>query len=359
MSRLRRPLLLLHALVAASALAARAPAEELPTFLDAQTAGPDFHVQGEYAGEVGGPADQRLPLAAQVVALGDGKFEGVLYAGGLPGAGWNGLAPFHFRGQTSGDETRCVGMHGERLQFENSNFEGLIRDGEFRGRADMFRNVVRDASFALKKIRRGSPTLGAAPPERSIVLFNGSHVDEWVDGKIVEDRLLDVGTQTKRQFGDRDFLLHLEFRTPFMPTAAGMKRGNSGVYLKKLWEVQVVDSFGWNGYNRKFERLADFGRCGGIQELVEPRWNMCLPPLSWQTYDIDFEAARFDSSNNLIAPEMVTVRHNGVTVHDRYVLPRVETGFDFTASQTGRPGPITLQQHGNPVRYRNIWAVVD
>jgi len=328
-----------------------------PAFTDPEQAGPDFLVQGEYVGTVGSARAARA-IAAQVIALGNGQFEGVLYAGGLPGAGWDESMPFHFRGQTQGDSTEFVGMHGERLMFENPNFAGQIKSGVFSGRADMFRNVVDISSFELKKIDRVSPTLGAKPPGGAIVLFDGANTEEWVNGKIVESNLLDNGTESRRKFGDRDYRFHLEFRTPFVPTGQGMGRGNSGVYVNKIWEIQVLDSFGWNNQNRKFERLADFGRCGGIHELVEPRWNMCLPPLSWQTYDVEFFAARFDQDKKLVAPEIMTVRHNGVVIHDRYVIPLVPAGHDVKSSKTGQAGPLLLQNHGNPVRYRNIWVFV-
>jgi hypothetical protein len=187
------------------------------------------------------------------------------------------------------------------------------------------------------------------------VLFDGTNVDAWEGGRIVEEGLLDVGTRTHEKFGSHR--LHLEFRTPFMPTARGMKRGNSGVYLLGLWEVQVLDSFGWNNENRKFERLADYGRCGAVHEVAEPRVNLCLPPLTWQTYDLHFEAARFDGAGKRTRPAMLTVVHNGVVVHDRLVLPPVQPGDDRMEPLEGRRGPIELQQHGNPVRYRNVWIV--
>ncbi|MDA0660240.1 MAG: DUF1080 domain-containing protein [Planctomycetota bacterium] len=328
--------------------------ETLPAFTDVATAGADYLVQGEYVGKVGQAPDAR-PIAAQVIALGEGKFEGILYDGGLPGAGWNEKVRFHFKGQRTEDVTKIVGIFGEKLMFENPNLTGTIRDGEFRGTAEMFRNRVSSPEFVLHRISRESPTLGARPPQNAIVLFDGTNTDEWKDGKIIEDRLLNVGTETKRQFGSLH--LHLEFRTPFMPTGQGMSRGNSGVYFMSNWEVQVIDSFGWNTENRKFERLSDFGRCAGIHEVAKPMVNMCFPPLTWQTYDIDYAAAKFDAAGKRLAPAMITVVHNGVLVHDRFVLPPIEPGDKENKPLEGNRGTILLQQHGNPVRYRNIWLV--
>ncbi len=345
--------LLIFSLLAAltSSMAVSQAAEKHATYTDPEKAGRDFLVQGEYQGSLG----NGKVIAAQVISLGNAKFEGILYGGGLPGAGWDEKTRFHFRGETRGDTTHCVGIHGERLMFENPNFHGTIQDEVFRGQAAMFRNVTEDASFEMKKVHRRSPTLGAKPPPGAIVLFDGTNVDEWVNGKLVDGNLLDVGTETKRKF--KSLRLHLEFRTPFMPTARGMARGNSGAYVKKVWEIQVIDSFGWNTENRKFERLSGFGRSGGIQEMVKPRLNMCYPPLSWQTYDVEFTAARFDDAGNKISPAMMTVRLNGIAIHDKFVLPPVPPGRDAKMTQEGRSGPLFLQEHKNPVRFRNIWVV--
>ena len=142
-----------------------------------------------------------------------------------------------------------------------------------------------------------------------------------------------------------------------MPTARGMKRGNSDVYVKREWEVQIVDSFGWHHENRRFERLSKFGRCGGIHEMVGPRINMSFPPLAWQTYDIEFTMARLDASGNTVSPTMMTVRHNGVLIHENFVLPPVPPGRPESQSKEHLPGPVYLQDHGNPVRFRNIWLI--
>jgi len=326
-------------------------AEKHAAFNDPAAAGPDFLVQGEYHGTLANGA----VIAAQVVALGNGKFDGVLYSGGLPGSGWDDVTRFHFKGETAGGETRITGIHGERLMFENADLQATIRDEVFRGRADMFRNLSADASFEMRKVHRRSPTLGAKPPPGAIVLFDGSSTGEWVEGQIVEGGLLDVGTETKRRFSSLRF--HLEFRTPFMPTAEGMARGNSGVYINKAWEIQVLDSFGWNDSNRKFVRLADFGRCGGIHEMIGPRINMSFPPLLWQTYDVEFVAARFDRTGARVSPAIMTVRHNGVLIHDRVILPAAPPEANASDPKYREPGPLLLQKHGNPVRFRNIWAV--
>ncbi len=350
---LHTALLLASFLFFPEATASPRPGEEFPTFTDPVEAGADFQVQGEYVGKVG----SELPIGIQVVALGNRKFQGVLYVGGLPGDGWDESTVFHLKGETSSDgrTTAFHGAHGERLMFANSNFYGWVREGVFAGEAHMFHSALDDVNFQLGKVQRRSPTLGAEPPAGAIVLFDGTNVDEWLEGRLVDDRLLDVGATSRRTFGS--LRIHLEFVCPFMPTAGGMDRGNSGIYVKREWEVQIVDSFGWHHESHKFERLSKFGRSGGIHEMIGPRINMSFPPLSWQTYDIEFVMAQFDASGKKTSPATMTVRHNGVLIHDKYVLPPVPPGRDTSESRERERGPIFLQDHSNPVRYRNIWVV--
>ncbi len=149
---------------------------------------------------------------------------------------------------------------------------------------------------------------------------------------------------TKDKF--KDFKLHVEFRTPFMPEARGQGRGNSGVYLQGRYEIQVLDSYGLESKDNE---------CGGIYKVGAPLVNMCYPPMQWQTYDITFQAPRFDGNGNKEKDAVVTVVHNGVTIHDRRLLPGPTGGaIDGNISE---PGGVYLQDHGNPVQFRNIWLV--
>ncbi len=291
-------------------------------FLTAKSAGPDFAVQGEYVGTIG----KGTKLGAQVIARGDGKFDAVLYAKGLPGAGWDGKTKVRMTGKTQGDKT----------QFTGKNFRGTIAGGLFSGTGE------ESVKFQLKKTIRKSPTLGAKPPAGAIVLFDGTNVKQWTGMKIEDNHLLGVGGRTKKKF--RDFTLHLEFRTPFMPYATGQARGNSGMYLIDQYECQILDSFGLNGEDNE---------CGGIYKVSKPSVNMCLPPLSWQTYDVDFKAAKFNKQGKKTADAVVTIKHNGVVIHQGRKLKVTPGGHQ----NDEKPGALFLQNHGDPVRFRNIWIV--
>jgi hypothetical protein len=149
---------------------------------------------------------------------------------------------------------------------------------------------------------------------------------------------------TKKKF--KDFKLHLEFRTPFMPESRGQGRGNSGVYLQERYEVQILDSYGLEGQDNE---------CGGVYKVGASRVNMCAPPMQWQSYDITFRAPRFDAAGNKVEDARLTVAHNGVTIHENLAIPRPTEASPN--SNVTEPGGIYLQDHGNLVQYRNIWLV--
>ena len=292
-------------------------------FTDAAQAGPDFKVQGEYEGTIG----DKTKFGAQVIALGEGKFDVVLLQKGLPGAGWDAKTRVMLKGETKDGA----------VELSGTNFKGWIKDGVLSGSAE------ENVKYEAKKVERKSDTLGAKPPEGAIVIFDGSNTDAWQNGKLTEDKLLAVGSRTKQKF--QDFTLHLEFRTPFMPKSRGQGRGNSGMYLVDQYECQVLDSFGLSGENNE---------CGGIYTVAKPIVNMCLPPLSWQTYDVDFRCARFDEAGKKTEDSVVTIKHNGVVIHDKLKLKATPGGAQ---KDEERPGALYLQDHGNPVHFRNIWLV--
>ena len=191
-----------------------------------------------------------------------------------------------------------------------------------------------------------------APPSDAVILFDGQDMSQWeggenweiVDGHAVARK---NNITSKQAFGDCQ--LHLEFATPAEVSGSGQGRGNSGVYLMGLYEVQILDSYNNETY---FD-----GQCGAIYKQQPPMVNASRKPGEWQTYDIVFEAPEFDDAGKVTKPAYVTVLHNGVLIHNHYELQGV-TSFTEAASYSQHADklPITLQFHGNPVRFRNIWV---
>jgi hypothetical protein len=196
-------------------------------------------------------------------------------------------------------------------------------------------------------MERRSPTIGMSPPAGAIVLFDGRSTDQFEDRpppKVTDDGLLVAGVMTKMPVDA--FHMHLEFRTPFMPTARDQARGNSGVYIQRRYEVQILDSFGLDGA---------FNEAGALYRQTPPDINMAFPPLTWQTYDIWFTPPRFaEDGKTKTANARITVLHNGVPVHWHREITAKTGGGQQEGTQ---PLPIQLQDHGNPVMFRNIWIV--
>ncbi len=288
---------------------------------------PDFSVQGEYGVDVKGQ-----DWGVQVVALGDGFFDAYLLGDGLPGLGWTREKQrLKLSGGRQGDLVKLASADGSTT--------ASIRDGQIA----VQQNGKRIA--ALPRIERKSPTIGAKPPAGAIVLFDGTSADAWLNGKVEGGLLPNTNITTKQKF--QDYTLHLEFRTPYKPFARGQQRGNSGVYHQGRFETQVLDSFGLEGA---------MNETGGIYSIAQSRINMCLPPLTWQTYDVDFTAPRFDDAGKFVKNAQITVRLNGVVIHEDQELPHTTTASPIKTI-TSDPGPIFIQHHGNPVYYRNIWVV--
>jgi hypothetical protein len=262
-----------------------------------------------------------------VIAHGDGNFVAVKYTGGLPGQGWFGESKYPLSGHRV---DTFVELRGELydIVLEDGTATVFARDGRQAGE--------------LHRVRRTSPTMGLMPPPDAVVLFGEGTTGPLRNTKLTEEGLLLPGAVTAEPYGD--FRLHAEFRLPYKPMASEQGRGNSGLYLQGRYEVQILDSFGLEGLNNE---------CGALYKLRAPDVNMCLSPLEWQTYDIDFRAARFEGDAK-VRGARISVWHNGVPIH-RNVLIANKTGAG--KPEGPEPLPILLQDHGNPVVFRNLWLI--
>ncbi|MBL98539.1 MAG: hypothetical protein CMM06_02495 [Rhodopirellula sp.] len=303
-----------------------------PKITDPAKVDSDYALQGEYSGSFENNGET-YKAGAQIIALGNAEFAISFYPGGLPGDGFGK------------DKSKVVRANG-KLENGSVKFTGekgsavLSKDG-----IALF-DTDGNGGPVLKKVNRKSPTLGAKPPKGAVVLFDGSNVDNWKNGRLSDDGLLMEGTTSKNLF--QDHRLHLEFRIPYQPLDRGQGRGNSGIYVQGRYEIQMLDSFGLHGA---------MNECGGIYSVTETPINMAFPPLIWQTYDIYYTAGRYDDNQKVIKHPSVTVYHNGVKIHDKVQLPGERNTTAAPLKAGPAPGPVFLQNHGCPVRYRNIWVV--
>ena len=208
-----------------------------------------------------------------------------------------------------------------------------------------------------EKITPGATNSDA--PSDAIVLFGGKDFNEWTSARDggapkwdVKDGAMTVtkGTgdvKTKKEF--RDFQLHIEWRTPSEVVGEGQGRGNSGIFLQGLYELQVLDSYESVTYSN--------GQAGAIykQEQAVPLVNACKKPGEWQTYDVIFTAARFGKGGRMIIPAYVTVLQNGVLIQAHTAITGPTEYKGLPVYKEIDKGPLQLQDHGNPVSYRNIW----
>ena len=277
-----------------------------PVWTDAETAAREakgFDMVGEYVFPSGGGA-------IQAALLKDGRFLVAKYGGGLPGAGWDESA-IESRVMTAGE--------------------------------------LRDQLAGARKVERKSPTLGKPAPADAILVFP----DDFTE---TEDGIMKAGGKTKKNLGS--FHMHIEFLLPLKPGAnpSSQHRGNSGIYIFNVYEVQILDSFALdlNMTNNAIETESlNKQWCGALYKHRIPDLNMSYPPLRWQTYDIDFHAPVVEGER-VIRNARITVRHNGVLIHDNVEL-KAGTGAGAQRKQLPA-GPVFFQNHKNPVLFRNIWA---
>ena len=195
-------------------------------------------------------------------------------------------------------------------------------------------------------------------PANAIVLFDGKDTTEWVQRQgggpckwtldngdlVVKAGESDI--MTKRQFGD--YRLHLEFWLPLEADKTDQARSNSGVYNQGRYEIQILDM--WNN------KTYPFGGCGAIYSQKDPDADAIKPPQNWNTYDILLKSARVDSAGNLVSKPRISVWHNGIRIHRDVEIQNPQTAAGIDGKWVTK-GPILLQNHGSPVRFRNIWIV--
>jgi hypothetical protein len=285
-------------------------------------------VQGNYQGhwQRGGA---RGEARAKCVAEGEGRYRLVLTCQ----LDEEQAAQATLQGQTK------AGQIAFRAQMGTVQWTGGYQEGTIAG------TFPNGGAFELERASRKPPSLGAKPPEGAIVLLDGSGLETWAGAgnrppswPVLPDGSVEVrggSIHTREHFGS--CRLHVEFRVPLQPTKEGQHRGNSGVFLPNGDEIQVLDSFGNETYPG--------GGCGAMYRYQDPAVQAARPPLAWQTYDIEYEAPRF-KGRELVAKARITCRHNGVLIHRDALLRKAQPR-----------GPIRLQDHGSPVRYRNIWLV--
>ena len=346
--------LLLTSLLAASGLHAAKKNTPVWTSLDAANIPVSVKIQGEYLGQINGGGK----IGAQVIALGGDNYQAVMLPGGLPGAGWDGKNKILLDGSkkdggllfhsTNGKGKGYLQEDPARFSATRKNppngnkaYSGVISEGALQGKTDDGK------SFELRRVIRTSPTLGMKPPKGAKVLFDGTSKAAFQGGRLDEKTKLlntdgrDIRTVDKLS----NYQMHVEFMLPYRPDARGQGRGNSGFYQVDMYEVQILDSFGLEGLDNE---------CGGVYKKANSLVNMCLPPLQWQTYDVDFTNAVAEGGKKTKNARM-TFRHNGVVIHDDLDI-NGKTGGSRKDPE-GTPGQIRFQGHGNPLQFRNIWVI--
>ena len=192
----------------------------------------------------------------------------------------------------------------------------------------------------------------ASPPSDAVVLFDGEDMSKWKNGENwpVKDGVAYSGrgqVTSKDEFGDCQ--VHIEWASPKEVKGSSQGRGNSGLFLMGIYEIQILDSY-------ENETYYD-GQAGAIYKQTPPMANAMRPPGEWNTYDVIWTAPRFNEDGSLKSPAYITAIHNGVVIQNHFEL-KGDTPYHRPPkyNQHGDKGPISLQDHGNPVAFRNIWV---
>ncbi|MDA7951811.1 MAG: DUF1080 domain-containing protein [Pirellulaceae bacterium] len=319
-----------------------ADGENHKVYTDLESVPEKYRFFGEYLGKMpdtGGrdaiPAG--LEIGTQLVILGKEEIGVTGYGDGLPGREGKhekfGMiqGAMSFTGKLKLDAAKNLPLKGQA--------EGTVMLFTKRGTLEGYMNKTRITTHP--KIHRKSSTEGEKPPKEGLLLF-GKDTNHFSESKLFKEQYLLPGTSTKEKFGDHT--LHIEFMIPLKPTAPKMERAKSGILLQGRYKLHLIDSFGW-GPEKK--------GCGAIGGNA-PRLNLSYPPLSWQTFDIDFKGARYDKSGKKIENAKVTIKQNGTLIHEDLEL--TETSEEGEKEGPTK-GPLVLQKCDDPILYRNIWVV--
>lgn len=307
-------------------------------------------LQGLWEGTWNIPEKMSGTVTLKLIARGGDKYEGLFEVTGPQGSHSFRLP---ITATTSADATQFAGEADLGGDHGKASWSGTLSSGTLTSK---WKDSKHDAAMTLHKAHLTSPTLGMQPPKDAIVLFDGTSTDEWLDKsgqpikwQLVEDGAMEIAPKSgsiksKQTFGDHR--LHVEFKTPLMADKQGQARGNSGVYVQGRYEVQVLDSFGLPPKDNE---------AGGIYKASIPRENASLPPGEWQTYDIEFVAPTANDKGELAEAGEITVWHNGRLIHNKVPLKEpTPSGLD---SKIAGEQSLMLQDHSNPVQFRNIWAI--
>jgi len=296
---------------------------------------------GEYKGTYHPDGRTKMQASAQVIAEGDDVYYRIVIKA-VPNEENQDGANIEIYGNRQGSTVyigdRAGGYHWSG-QIQNRHLSVSSEYGQH---------------FELDKFERKSPKEGLKPPQDAIVLLpfeEGAKPDmgAWTnsDWKSLDNGAMQVNkgdNDTKEQCGDIEHF-HLEFKLPLEPNNRGQGRANSGVYFAGQFEVQVLDSFGL---------VHTSGDCAGLYNIARARVNACLPPETWQTYDVKFQAPKLNVDGSIKENPRITVYQNGILVHDNVEIPYSGNRWRGKSEATG---PIHLQDHGHPIQYRNIWLV--
>ena len=203
-----------------------------------------------------------------------------------------------------------------------------------------------------------TPASSNLAPSDAVVLFDGKNLNNWVSDKdgsspaawTVADGAFTVARgagdiRTKQEFGS--YQLHIEFRSPAQVVGNGQGRGNSGIFMQGLYELQVLDSYN----NRTYSN----GQAGSIYKQSMPLVNASRKPGEWQTYDVIYTAPIFNKDGLLMHPPYITVLHNGVIIQNHTAIRGTTPFVGLPEVKPHGKGPLKLQDHGDAVSYRNIW----